>query len=400
MIVKIEKVDHQGRGIAFLDRPIFISNCLLNEIVDIDIVKETRQYMIGKVNRIINKSIKRINPKCPYYELCGGCNLMHMQYEDQLIYKQNKINDIVSKYIKENIIIKKIIPSDQYNYRNKATFQVNEKVGYYQDKTYEIVNIDNCIIVDKKINLILKELDKINLNNVYQIVIRIANNQSMIIFKYNHSIDIDINLLDVNSIIGFDGNSYHTIKGQSYIIESINDFHFIISPDSFFQVNKEQMVNLYNKIIEYGNFTKKDEVLDLYCGTGTIGIWISSKVKKVFGIEINQYAIYDALKNKQLNKIDNIDFICDTTSNIINSSKYYDKVVVDPPRSGLDHKTIKYLLKMLPKRIIYVSCDPITMARDLNFLKEKYSIDEITPLDMFPNTYHVESICLLKNKED
>ena len=158
------------------------------------------------------------------------------------------------------------------------------------------------------------------------------------------------------------------------------------------------MVDLYNKIIEYGNFTKKDEVLDLYCGTGTIGIWISSKVKKVFGIEINQYAIYDALKNKQLNKIDNIDFICDTTSNIINSSKYYDKVVVDPPRSGLDHKTIKYLLKMLPKRIIYVSCDPITMARDLNFLKEKYSIDEITPLDMFPNTYHVESICLLKNK--
>ena len=176
----------------------------------------------------------------------------------------------------------------------------------------------------------------------------------------------------------------------------IGDYKFKISPDSFFQVNTVQAKKLYDKVLEYLE-PNNDSVLDLYCGTGTIGIYVSKYCKKVYGIEINKYAVEDAFINKKINNVDNIDFKCLDTSDI-NIKEKYDKIIVDPPRSGLDKKTINFLLNSESKRIVYVSCDPVTLSRDLELLSEKYNVIEITPVDMFSRTYHVENICLIERK--
>ena len=209
----------------------------------------------------------------------------------------------------------------------------------------------------------------------------------MVVFygNINSNIDLDVDTIIINGKV---------IKGNGYIREEINDFKFIISPTSFFQVNNVGMINIYNKVLEY---VDGGNVLDLYCGTGTIGIYVSKKANKVLGIELNKEAIKDALINKKLNSINNIDFISGDVGTVLSQNKFKsDIVIVDPPRAGLDSKSIDNIIKIKPKKIIYVSCDPVTLARDLNILKEKYDVIEITPFDMFGNTYHVECVSLLK----
>ena len=394
-VVEIEKLDHQGRGICFTDGIItFVPNTLIGEKVKIKIVKNTKKIREAIVVSLLEKSSKRIDIKCN--NLCGGCNLLHMSYEDELIYKENKVKEIITKFTDLNSnIVKKIIPNNEYNYRNKATFQVKENIGFYKGKSYEIVSIDKCLLVDEKINEILKTLKKLNLNNIYQIVVRTSKNldESMVVFKVNGKFNIDISPLKkiVNTIILFD-KEYKVLYGNGYIVDKIGDYSFFISPDSFFQVNTNGAYNLYSKVLEYvGN---SNYLLDLYCGTGTIGIFLSNVCNKVLGIEINNYAVKDAIKNKELNRINNINFICKDVA-LFNDIDSFDTVVVDPPRSGLDKNTISYLLKISPEKIVYVSCDPITLARDLKLLSEKYDCLEITPVDMFSRTYHVENVCVI-----
>lgn len=237
-----------------------------------------------------------------------------------------------------------------------------------------------------------------DLNNIYQIVIRCSKNldEKMVIFKGNLNIDISLLKNHVDSIVSYD-KEYKVLYGNGYIVDKIGDYSFIISPDSFFQVNTNGAYNLYSKVLEY--VEKSNYLLDLYCGTGTIGIFLSSVCNKVLGVEINKYAIEDANKNKELNRIKNIDFICRDTS-LFNEINDFDTVVVDPPRSGLDKNTINYLLNLKPNKIVYVSCDPVTLARDLNLLNEKYDCIGITPVDMFSRTYHVECVCLLELTKD
>ena len=181
----------------------------------------------------------------------------------------------------------------------------------------------------------------------------------------------------------------------------MNGLKFIISPLSFFQVNKYNTINLYNKILDYCDLKGTETVLDLYCGTGTIGSFVSRKCNKVIGIEINESAINDAIKNKEINNLKNIEFICGDSGKILKNNKYknIDIVIVDPPRSGLSDLSIKEIININPKKIIYTSCDPVTLARDLKILSEKYEVKELTPVDMFPNTYHVESVCVLEKKD-
>lgn len=394
-VVEIEKLDHQGRGICFTDGIItFVPNTLVGEKVKVKIVKNTKKIREAIVVSLLEKSSKRIDIKCN--NLCGGCNLLHMSYEDELIYKENKVKEIITKFTNlSSNIVKKIIPNNEYNYRNKATFQVKENIGFYKEKSYEIVPIDKCLLVDEKINEILKVLKKLNLNNIYQIVVRTSKNldESMVVFKANGIFNTDISPLKkiVNTVILFD-EKYKTLYGNGYIIDKIGDYSFFISPDSFFQVNTNGAYNLYSKVLEYvGN---SNYLLDLYCGTGTIGIFLSNVCNKVLGIEINNYAVKDAIKNKELNRINNINFICKDVA-LFNDIDSFDTVVVDPPRSGLDKNTISYLLKISPEKIVYVSCDPITLARDLKLLSEKYDCLEITPVDMFSRTYHVENVCVI-----
>ena len=390
LVVRIEKLDHFGRGIAKVNNmPIFVENSLIDEEVEVLITKEKKNYMEGVVIDYIKKSPLRVESNCPYYDKCGGCDLLHLSYIEQLKYKENKVKEIIKKFSGLECI-NNIVSSKQFNYRNKITLQVKNGIGYFQKKSNDIINIDNCLLVDNKINEIINKLKKIDVSDVKKIVIRVTNLESMVVFygKINLKIDLDVDTIIINDKV---------IKGNGYIREEINDFKFIISPTSFFQVNNIGMINIYNKVLEY---VDGGNVLDLYCGTGTIGIYVSKRANKVLGIELNKEAIKDALINKKLNNINNIDFISGDVGTILSENNFKaDIVIVDPPRAGLDNKSINNIIKIKPRKIIYVSCDPVTLARDLNILKEKYDVIEITPFDMFGNTYHVECVCLLKIKD-
>lgn len=402
--VEVTKLDHQGRGIAKInDKIIFIPNVLPCETIDVNIVLEKKKYYEGTVKEIINASDKRIKPICPYFEECGGCQFLNMNYQDSLDYKQNKVEEIMNKYLGIKIKINNIVACDNnLYYRNKTTFQVENDIGFFKEKTNTLIPVDKCYISDIRINDIYKEIkDNIDLTNVNQIIIRATKNtlESMVIFKTSNYVD-NKRLIDVlkNKVDSTYIND-ELIYGKGKIIENLCNKNFYISPSSFFQVNTVQAEKLYNKAIEYANIKKEDTVLDLYCGTGTIGIIASDKAKKVIGIELNKEAIKDANENKKLNNINNIEFYAGDVGKILNKHNYKpDTIIVDPPRAGLDSLALSQILNIKPKKLVYVSCDLMTLARDLKLLSNDYDILELTPVDMFPYTAHVESVCTLKYK--
>jgi len=367
--VSITNLDHQGRGISRINNKIvFIPNTIPGEIVNIKITKDKKKFMEAKVLNFIKKSPERIDNLCPYYPKCGGCQLLHMTYKKQLEYKEDKVKNIFTRYGLGNVTINQIIGSpSKFNYRNKVTFHFyNNKLGLYEDNSTKFVEISNCLLVNEKIN---NYIDKLPKNNE-KIIVR-SNNKD-IIYEQNKK-----------------------------IIHAIDGYQFLVSIDSFFQINDYITPLLYNKVKEYLKPNKKDIVLDLYCGTGTIGIFVSNTVKKVIGIEINESSIKDAWENAKLNNVNNIEFICGDAG--LESKKLKikpDSIIVDPPRAGLNKEAINTILNFKPKKIVYVSCDPMTLVRDLNSLKDYYNIDEITPFDMFPNTYHVECCVCLTTKND
>lgn len=406
--VKIERLDDQGRGIGHInERIIFVPNTLIDEIVNVKITNIKKKFMEGEAINYLEVSDKRIKPVCKYFEYCGGCDLMHLNYDEQLKYKQDKVKRIVSKFssINSNIVTDIIGCDDNLNYRNKITLHINNGIGLYKRKSNDIIKIDECLITDKRINDVIKLInDNISISNINEIIIKTSKNTDdlMIIFD-GYNIDknkiIDIFSTLATSIMLCQNNNYSLVYGKDYIIEKLGDLKFMISADAFFQVNTKQAEVLYNKVLDYANLNKDDDLLDLYCGTGTISLYLSKYVRKVLGIEINKYAIENALKNRELNNIKNAKFICSDVSKLVNNIAFKPSViVVDPPRSGLDKKTINYLLNSNFKKVIYVSCDPITLVRDLDILNDKYEIKKITPVDMFPNTHHVENICLLVRK--
>ncbi len=393
----IEKLDNKGRGICFVgDKITFVENALPNEEVDIEITNSKSKYNEAKVKNYNKLSKDRVEVKCPYYDVCGGCDLLHLNYEKELEFKKNKVSSLLKKFGNIDYNITKIISPLEYNYRNKATFHVKEKIGYYKKKTYEIISIDNCLLVDNQINNIINKIKNFDLKNIYEIVIRIGTIDNMLIIKSNGDVSDEFKTLDLSSIVLYKDKKYQTIKGTDHIITKLGELQFIVSPDSFFQVNTKCALELYNKVLEYADLKETDNVLDLYCGTGTIGLFLASHCNYVTGIEINKYAVEDAIKNKKLNHIRNIDFICDDATNV--NVNDIDVVVVDPPRSGLNEKLINYLMNIDSKRIVYVSCDPVTLARDLKILNNKYNISDITLFNMFSKTEHVETVVLLNKK--
>ena len=396
---KIESLDHYGRGITRIDGKIaFIENALPNEIVEIKVNNNKKKYIEGCVLKYIKKSEKRINPDCPYYNMCGGCNISHITYSEQLDFKQQKIENIIKKYLNIDVKINNIVPCDiNTNYRNKVTFHVNKKLGFYNNNTHNIINIDNCLISDKLINNSIKYLNELNLNSISKIICRTASNELMIILETNDkNVDITPIKTIAHSIYLKINNEYKHIYGDKYIYENLENYKFIISPDSFFQININTCLKLLKKIKNY--IGKNKNIIDLYCGTGSIGIFVNEN-NDVIGIEVNEYATKDAIKNKKLNNLNNINFICgDSGKKIKNLNYKTDVIIIDPPRSGLNKETLNNILKFNSKEIIYVSCDPMSLVRDLNYLSQYYDIKEITPFDMFPNTYHIESLCYLIKK--
>lgn len=408
MKFQVEKLDHYGRGIIRNEKITFVENALPGEYVEFKSLKEKKNLIEAISTKIENENIDRCNPNCKYYQECGGCNLLHMTYPSTLKFKEKKIKEIMDKFLKENVKINNILYTENnQNYRNKATFHVEKQIGYYKKNSNEVIEIDKCNIVDKKINEILNCIkENITLENIYEIVIRKSKytSDSMVIFKIKGIVNekeiIDNLKNEVTSIILYQNQEYKTIYGPKKLIEKMEEFTFQMSEDSFFQVNTECAIMLYKKVIEYLKPKNIDNILDLYCGTGTIGIFVSKYCSKVTGIEINASAIQNAKENAKINNINNIEFICKDSSNaVLELIDTYDKIIVDPPRAGLDKNTINFLKNSKAKKIVYVSCDPVTLARDLNLIKDIYKIEEITPVDMFPYTYHVECVCSLKRKE-
>lgn len=402
MEVVIEKMNHQAMGIAKINgKVVFIPKVIVGDVADIDIIKEYKNYSIGRVNKIIKNGSKRVDVLCPYYDICGGCSISAYTYQDELEYKVNNVIDIFKR--NEIDIKPNIIKSDnRYGYRNKITLQVsNGIIGLYEEDSNKIVDVDKCLLVSDKLNEIIDIIKKnINVNKCNKIVIRDTYYGIMIIFYGSVNNEEVIKYLDkkVVSIYTYD-NKYRCIYGEKYLYEMIGEYKYRISPDSFFQVNSRTVNKLYNKVVEYAiENEKKDNLVDLYCGTGTIGIYLSKYFNNIIGIELNKQAVEDAKENAKINGVNNIEFYAGDVGKIINDQIKADVIVVDPPRSGLDKRTRDILLKIKANKIVYVSCNPLTLARDIKELDSGYKLWDITLVDMFPNTHHVESVCVLCRK--
>lgn len=387
--INCERLDDFGRGIGYIDgKVVFVSGMFPGEEGLVNISLNKKKYMIGELFSLEKKAVDRICPKCSYNNC--GCALKSLNYEKTLIYKKDKVKTILKKFGGIDINIKEIVPSlNIYNYRNKITLKVKSgKLGYFKNNSNELIEIDECIIADERINKIISILKKENLSKVLEIIIK-AMDEVMIIIKGNMNFEC---LKEYADSIYMDGN---LVYGKDKILNSILDFKFLVSRDSFFQVNKNITEKLYKKVLEYA--LKGDRVIDLYCGTGTISLLLSKHFKEVIGIEINKEAVECANRNKEINCINNVTFMCGDANKITDSLKA-SVVTIDPARAGMSEDGIKNILKIKPDRIVYVSCNPVTLARDLKFLKEYYNIIEITLYDMFPWTYHVECVTLLTLK--
>lgn len=396
--VKVEKLDNLGRGIARIDNKIvFIEDALPEEVVDIEIIKDKKNYSLARRIRLDKKSKYR-REICPYSDFCGGCDLISLEYDKQLEYKQNKIEELVRRNLGEDIKINNIIYDKDFAYRNKILLHImQEKLGFFEQMTNNIVDIDKCLLVNDRINSLISLIREFIKNNreLKSVVIRSSSNgDTMLIFSGNVSKEL---LLESFSMVDVIVLNNKLVKGQ-FIKERLGDKEFLIYPNSFFQVNMFNTLNLYNEVKRMTYNKKYGNILDLYCGTGTIGIFLSQIATSVVGIEVVEDAVIAAKSNADINNVENIKFICGRVEDYIDGFNNIDLIIVDPPRSGLDKKTIDNVKRINSKEIIYVSCDPMTLVRDLKELEEDYLIKEITPVDMFPNTHHVECVSVLHRK--
>ncbi len=435
-----------GEGIAKIDNfTIFIPGAIKGEKIKIIIVKVLSSYAYGKILQIIKKSDKRIDVDCFTYKRCGGCNLRHIDYDETLEIKQVIVQNLVDKNLKTKVNVNKTIGmGNPYHYRNKLQYPVgidkNGKptIGVFANRSHEIINMEKCFIQNERAEMIAKYVFNYWIENnlgIYNestrkgllrhIVVKVGirTNEYMLILVLNgdkfknesnfiklitqkfpqiKTIIKNINTKNTNVILGEVNSS---IYGDGYIIDILGDYIFKISAHSFYQVNPVQAELLYNIGIEAAKLSKEDVVFDLYCGIGTISMFMASFCKKVYGIEIVEEAIDMANQNASLNGISNIEFFAGDVEVVLNElinvkNIIPDVIMIDPPRKGLDNVSIDNILKILPARVIYISCNPATLIRDLSFLENHYCISTIQPVDMFPWTSHVECVAVLQLKQD
>ena len=398
MSYTVEKLDDFGRGIINVDNKIcFVKNALPTEEININITKEKKKYLEANVENYLKESHNRIAAKCKYYGICGGCQLEHMKLEDENQYKKRKVEDILEKFASQKIKIAKINSGREYNYRNKITLHVQEgKLCLLKEDSNDYVEIDKCLLVDEKINVVISKLMTLVTleKGIKTIMIRIGNYTDQIMIDISGEVNNENVFLPLADSVIINNKN---IKNNE-ITSTILDYQYYVSNKSFFQVNKEVVEMLYSKIISVVKDKKAKKVLDLYCGVGTISLSISKYVNSVIGVEVVEDAIKNANKNKELNKIKNVEFICGKAEDIITRQKFdCDTIIVDPPRKGIDKRAIDVLNNSSAKNIIYVSCDPITLARDINRLNN-YEVMEVELFNMFPRTYHVECVSVLHRK--
>ena len=444
-LVEIIDQGFEGEGIAKIEGfTIFIEGAIKGEKCRILIVKVTSSHAFGKLVEILEKSKYRVEPDCATYKRCGGCNLRHIDYEETLNIKQNTVQNLVNKTLNNKIKVEMTVGmGNPYNYRNKAQYPVGfdksgePVMGVYAKRTHEIIPMRNCMIqnpVSEKIaNVVLGFFIKNNIpiynekngeGLLRHIVIKVGikTHEIMCILVLNKkelkkekelikvlirefpeikTIVKNYNMKNTNVILG---NENEVIYGDGYIYDELGDYTFKISPLSFYQINPIQTEALYNIAIEMADLKKTDTLFDLYCGIGTIGIFASPYVNRVYGIEIVKQAIEDAKENANINNIRNIEFFAGDVEKVFeNVLKEHnvkpDVIFVDPPRKGLDKHTIENILNIKPEKIVYISCNPASLVRDLKLLEESYEIKKIQPVDMFPFTSHVECCVMMGRKE-
>ena len=392
MKVEILRFDDLGRGICYVnDKVTFVPFSIPGDVLEIEITKEKKNYTEGKIVKIIKPSKNRIEPPCPYFGVCGGCAYQMLDYEKSILEKQNN----VMNYFKKNGLLIKpnIIKNDTpYNYRNKITLKiVNKKIGYFKNNSHDIVEINDCLLANNKINEVIKLLSSLSIING-EVIIR-CNYKEEVFIVINTYDNVDIskikNIKDLKGIV----LNNKTIYENNYFIEEVNDIKYNVAYDAFFQVNRLVCGKMFKIAQDFVNID--DIVLDLYSGVGTLGLSAAKKAKEVVGVEINKNAVDNANSNAKLNNLTNAKFIYSDAGDIKNLDINFNKLIVDPPRAGLSQDTIDFINKRLPEEIMYISCDYHTQVRDLKLLDD-YEITNSYVCDLFSYTYHVECICILK----
>lgn len=443
--VTFEDLTHEGAGVAKVDGfPLFVPNGLPGEQAQIKIVKVKKGYGYGKILEFYKKSPDRIEPACPIYKQCGGCQLQHLSYEAQLKFKQKQVKEVLTRIGHlENITVHPVLGmKNPWKYRNKSQVPVGEVegglvAGFFQQRSHTIINMEECLIQVEENDRVVQGVKRIaekygmrayneetHSGTLRHIVTRYGRKTKdiMIVFitrteEFKHidkiiddihkafpqvkSIIQNINSKRTNVIFG---DRTKVLWGDEYLYDSIGDIQFAISARSFYQVNPEQTKVLYDKALEYAKLSGEETVIDAYCGIGTISLFLAQKAKKVYGVEIVPEAIEDAKRNAKLNGMTNVEFEVGKSEEIIPAWHQQgiktDVIVVDPPRKGCDTELLEAIIKMKPKRVVYVSCNPGTLARDLRILEDGgYKTIEVQPVDMFPHTAHVECVALMSRVE-
>lgn len=447
-ILDIVSQGYEGEGIAKINDTftVFIEGALKGERVNVRIVKSKKSFAYGKLLEVIEPSLERCEAKCSIHKRCGGCKLQYSTYKEQLNFKFERVKDCITKIGKldESIVQFPLGMDEPWRYRNKVQLPIGMvngelKIGFFAPRSHEIIDMETCLIQDEIADKVVgitrtwikkNNIKPYNIDGKYDetgilrhIMIRrgFTTNEVMVVLVTNgsklpnkdefislitenipgiKSIVQNINSKPTNVILG---QECITLWGESTISDYIGEFKFNISPLSFFQVNPVQTEVLYNKALEYAGLTGDETVFDAYCGTGTITLFLSQKAKKVYGVEIIPQAIENANINAKENNVNNVEFFVGESEvvipDLINKGIKADVVVVDPPRKGCDVKLLNAITNIDAKKIVYVSCDPSTLGRDLQVLEENgYKTLEVQPVDMFPNTSHVENVAKLIKK--
>ena len=434
----------QGSGVCdYNGMTVFVRGAVTGDHVIAHIIKVKKTYAVGIIKKITQRSPIRIKPDCAVFEKCGGCCFAHIRYDAELEIKQTQVEDNFKRIGGLDVPIKPIIPSPESSrYRNKAQYPVGSdgtiaSIGFYAPMTHRIIDCADCylqpedfkkvvdifrdLIREKKISVYDETTGKGLLRHIYirkgfatgEIMVCLVANGREIPFAEElietlkaeisglKSVILNINTKNTNVVLG---SECITLYGSDYITDELCGLKFNISPLSFYQVNHDGAQVLYNKAKEYAGLTGKETLIDLYCGTGTIGLTMARDAKQLVGVEIVEQAIENAKKNAELNGIENARFVCGDASKaaeiLLEEGIKPDVVILDPPRKGCDGALVETVAKMSPDRIVYVSCDSATLARDCaRFLEVGYEVAEATPVDMFPRTGNVETVVLLSQSK-
>lgn len=444
LTVSIEDLTHDGNGVAKVDGyPLFIQGALPNEKAQIHVLKTLKNYGFAKILEIIEPSPDRVEATCQYFSQCGGCQLQHLSYEGQLKWKENMVRNVMKRIGKIDAPVLPVKGMDNpWHYRNKsqipfAQSEAGTIAGFYKTKSHAIVDMERCYIQTEEADTIMSGLkqrlahiglqpynEETHKGMLRHVVVRKgrATNEVMVVLvtkarKFPQaeaaiqiiqelipnvaSIVQNINTQKTNVIFG---DETITLWGKDVIEDTIGDVRFEISARSFYQVNPIQTEVLYKQALDYANLQGDETVIDAYCGIGTISLFLAQKAKYVMGVEIVPQAIEDAKRNAEINGLTNTYFEAGPAEEVIprwyKEGKEADVLVVDPPRKGCDEALLKTILAQRPKRVVYVSCNPATLARDLRILEDGgYKTQEVQPVDMFPHTAHVECVVLMSRVE-